>query len=83
MENFNRSGKTFDELENFMNPCRTDLSEFQGKLATFQSSPGDGMRDKIRKGVGIMLREADFVDMDRKISHYIDVLGVRVGIIGT
>ncbi|KAF8241495.1 hypothetical protein K440DRAFT_642216 [Wilcoxina mikolae CBS 423.85] len=82
LQNFDRSRNVFDELKKSIVPCADDLAVFETKLAKLQNTPGEGRWVRIRKGVGIVLREGDFLSMHRKISHYIKVLGVQVGIVG-
>ncbi|KAF8248642.1 ankyrin [Wilcoxina mikolae CBS 423.85] len=82
LQSFDRSGNAFDELRQFMAPCANDLANFERKLAKLNDIPGEGRWAKIRRGVGIMLREDDFLSMNRKITHYIDILTVQVGMFG-
>jgi len=82
LQNLNQSGNAFDQLKKSMAPCADDLAIFERKLAKIRNIP-EGRWANIRRGVRLILREDDFLSMNRKISHYIDILGVQVGIVGT
>jgi len=76
------SGNELDELSTMTQRCAAELETFEGKISKLRNVPGDRRWAKVRKGLKTILKEDDFLSMSRRLSHYIGVFGVQLGILG-
>jgi uncharacterized protein YukE len=72
----------FAELENTIQRCFTDLQGFEAKLAKLWNGAGDRRLTQMWKSVKSVLKEDEFFRMGRKISHYAQILGVQLSVLG-
>jgi hypothetical protein len=77
------TGDQFDELKATMQRCANDLAIFEGKILKLREVPGEKKRAKVKKRIKAMLKEDDFLSIGRKVTQYIEMIGVQLETVGT
>jgi len=77
------TGNEFDELKATMQRCANDLAMFEEKILKLREVPGEKKWAIVNKRIKATLKEDDFLSMGRRVTQYIETIGVQLEIIGT
>lgn len=77
-----RDGTSMSELQSVIDKCRQNLDDFHKRFDKFEISSNERKLTKAWTRAKLVVQKEDFRRMSRIVSHYVNVLGVHVNLIG-
>lgn len=77
-----RDTTSISELQGVIDQCRQNLDDFQQQFDKFEVSSNERGLSKAWTRLKLVVKKEDFRRMRRTISHYVNVLGVHLDLIG-
>lgn len=77
-----RDAKNIFELQGVIDQCRQNIDDFQKQFENFEVSSDERRLGKAWKRVKLVVQKEDFRRMRITVTHYINVLGVHLDLIG-
>lgn len=77
-----RDATSISELQNVIDQCRQNLDDFQKQFNQFKVLSNERRWTKAWKRVKLVVKKEDFLRMWRTVSHYVNILGRHLDLIG-
>lgn len=77
-----RDATSVSELQAVIDQCRQNLDDFQKQCDKLEVSSNDRRLSRAWKRVKLVIKKEDFQRMWRTVSHYVNILGRHLDLIG-